>query len=215
MKQTPHTICSIPGNETLFAVVEHYLVKMVCMPVHSYDNRTGKELYISVRTTTGISVSSDKEISTELDMGLSFQGLTLWLKAGAKTFTTQETTQQIENKLNYLVPPHTSFHIYQRTYQFVTKFWFILDAWGKLWNVGGSGSNEPVTFTLNPCVNSDEIICSNDELSLQEASSEPEGLTPVTPAWKREGRECRTLGDCTEKCRSHVTKWAEKVGIDC
>ncbi|KAF9047951.1 hypothetical protein BJ165DRAFT_1610599 [Panaeolus papilionaceus] len=140
-----YTIYNSPGDEALYGVVNRYLEAVNWIQKISWKNPTKAQQTYQYSLSTSLKVTQGEEINVGFNLGATYEGMSMGLEFGAKTFKNTETTQTGTVTVSVNVPPQSELIFYQKRYDFRDNTTFINDAWGQEWNVGPWGGYTPLT----------------------------------------------------------------------
>lgn len=183
VSQVARWVFNYPGNESLRAIVESFLIDIIWVEVFSRHNFTDSPLQETVRVLTRYvvprtasifllthddrrTITSGSETNKEMNIGAAYNGLSIGFGASTKTFSSTETVSELEVTTVYTVPPQSSLYVYQRRYRFREEIWWIADAWKDLWNVCTPGGGYVLLrVPFNSYIDADERMAIDKPLS--------------------------------------------------
>ncbi|EED79647.1 predicted protein [Postia placenta Mad-698-R] len=143
------TIYNHPGDEAFYAAIDTHLLSTTWVQKMSWINDTDAEQQQTYEYATGLTITSGREITNAINLGATFEGLSISFSNTVKVFQTYETTTTQKSISEVHIPPRSSLYFYQKYYTFKSSMFFILDAWGQEWNAGSWGGYD---ITRKECV---------------------------------------------------------------
>lgn len=179
-------------------MIDRYLVDTAWVSRMSWKNETDATQVYTAASTTGLMITKGNEINNGFPLGDTYTGASVTIDHKEKIFTPTETTESRTITINLSVPPRSRLVFYQRWYKFRDSMFFILDAWGREWNVGNWGGDDK---SRKEC---EVVIMSEDYVTLQGALSGT-GTIDVDTVGHAQGVDCiKKREDCTQWCRDKL-----------
>jgi len=200
IKSGREEIYATRGDEALYAVVDTYLVDITWVSKMSWKNDTDAAQKYSYSYTTGLKVTQGSEVNNGFSLGASFKGVGITVDHSEKVFKSSETTESRTVTMEVNVPPRSRTIFYQKRYKFRKSMFFILDAWGREWNVGSWGSYEIRRKECEVEIDSEDFATLQAELDGSKA-----GTIDVETVGGTHGVDVtRKREDCTSRCKNKL-----------
>jgi len=200
IKACRELLYSISGDETLNAAVDTYLVDITWVSKMSWRNDTAATQTYAYSYTTSLAITSGSDVNNGFSVGGSFEGMGMSVGHTEKVFKSTETMESNTTTVTISVPPRSTLVCYQKRYHFRQSMFFILDAWGKGWNVGSWGGNALTKKECDVVVNSEEFATLDAELDASRTGTVDVDTVKGTPSMgitrKRE--------NCTERSKAKI-----------
>ncbi|GKU09064.1 unnamed protein product, partial [Fusarium langsethiae] len=135
-----------PDDEGLYLIHEIYSLGYRWDLIYGWDNSqmtSDHETRIEYTYATRVMNSNQDEISGKI--GLQLQGLSFEIGGTHMAISEKEITEERKETTDIKVEAGAKLYLYKKVYRFRVKTWFINDAWGKRWRVGGHGNYSPCT----------------------------------------------------------------------
>ncbi|KAH9957565.1 hypothetical protein BC827DRAFT_648032 [Russula dissimulans] len=132
------TLYHRPGDESLYAGAERYLVDITWVSTMSWRNDTAAAQTYSHTFTTELKITQGSEVNNGFSLGASYKGMSVGFNE-TRTFKSTETTESRTITITLTILPRSHLVFYQRRYTFRDSIFFILDTWNQEWNVGSWG----------------------------------------------------------------------------
>jgi len=194
------TLYHRPGDESLYAGAERFLVDITWVSTMSWRNDTSAAQKYTHSFTTELKIIEGYEINNGFSLGATYQGLSLTFNNETKTFKSTETTQSRTVTIELTVPPRSHLVFYQRRFTFRDSIFFILDAWGREWNVGSWGGYELTRKEGNVQIMSEDYATLEEEL---DGSTTGRVSLPTVSAVPRAG-ETRKRENITQRAKNMI-----------
>lgn len=133
------------GDEALSGAVNRILDEIRWVQLLSWRNDTALAQQYQISYTTELRIIEGSEVNTGFNLGASYEGMSIGFNNSQRTFTSTETVSSRTITTTVNVPPYTELIFYQKRFQFRDVITFVLDAWGREWNVGPWGGYSPLT----------------------------------------------------------------------
>jgi hypothetical protein len=184
----------------MWAAFDTYLIDITWVSRVSWKNDTDMMQTYSYSCTTGLTITSGREVNNGFSLGAIYQGVTVTIDNQERVFKPTETMESRTTTINFSVPPRSLFIFYQRRYRFRNSISFILNAWGKDWKVGRWKSQETAT---KEC---EVEIMSEDYVTMQAPSQlGGTGIVNVNIVDGVQGTNAtKTWDDCTNRCKDKL-----------
>jgi len=184
----------------MWAAFDIYLVDITWVSKMSWKNDTDMMQTYSYSCTTGLTITSGGEVNNGFSLGRIYQGATVTIDNQERVFKPTETKESRTTTINFSVPPRSLLTFYQRRYRFRNSIFFILNAWGKDWNVGGWKSQETAR---KEC----EVEIMSEDYVILQSPSQLGGMAIVnvnTVDGFRGTNATKTWDDCTGRCKDKL-----------
>ncbi len=185
--------------EALYAAVDTYLIDITWVSGMSWKNETDKTQTHTYTYTTGLTITKGSEVNNGFSLAAAYEGASVAIDDDEeRVFKTTETTETGTITINLSVPPRSSLTFYQRRFRFRDSMSFVLDSWGRDWNVGSWGSN---TLTKKEC---EVEIMSEDYVTLQAGLSGTGTINVETVGHVQVADGTRKRETCTQRCKNKL-----------
>jgi hypothetical protein len=184
----------------MWAAFDTYLIDITWVPTMSWKNDTDILQPYSYSCTTGLRITSGSEVNNGFPLAAIYKGASLTINHQERVLKLTEATSSKTMTMNLSVPPRSLLIFYQRRYRFRNSIFFILNAWGKDWNVGRWEGHETTT---KEC---EVEIMSEDYMTLQDPSQlGGTGIVNVKTVNGVIGADAtKTWADCKEDCKDKL-----------
>jgi len=198
VREVEKTIYDSPGDQALFMVHQVYCLGYRWEEIYSYVNSTNKVYKKDVEYTveTKVTTSNTDEISASI--GLQLEGVSVDIGGSHTTITEKEITSTSKESESIEVDPGTSVYFYRKVFSFRIRTWFINDAWGYRWRVGGYGSYTPCSV---------ENTVDYEVRAYYRSPSELKGTTSISVSGidsEVTFHATRKFENCTERCQNSI-----------
>lgn len=133
----------IPGDEAMYIIHDTYSLGYRWDLLYSYENDSDHVYEKKIKTVTETKVTSSDKNEISANIKLEMKGVGFGIGGSHVTLTERELTERREEEETITVPVRSSVFQYQKVLMFLVRTWFINDAWGERWRVGGYGNYEP------------------------------------------------------------------------
>jgi hypothetical protein len=183
----------------MWAAFDTYLIDISWVSKMSWKNDTDMTQTYSYSCTSGLTITSGGEVNNGFSLESLYQGASVTIDNQEKVFRPTDTKESRTTTINISVPPRSILTFYQRMYRFRNSIFFILDAWGKEWNVGGWKSQETAKKECEVEIMSEEYVV------LQSGELRGTGIINVnTVDGVRGANATKTWNECTVRCRDKL-----------
>ncbi|PPR07222.1 hypothetical protein CVT24_010165 [Panaeolus cyanescens] len=134
-----------PGDEAMYGVVNRYLEAINWVQLVTWTNDTNATQQYQYSYTTSLKVTTGSEVTIGMNLGLSYEGMSIGINGSQKSFQSFESTTTKTTTITVNVAPRATVGFYQKRYDFRDEITFINDAWGQEWNAGPWGGYTPLT----------------------------------------------------------------------
>ena len=181
-------------------MIDTYLVDTAWVSRMSWKNETEATQIYTNTSTTGVTIIQGSEINDVFSLGAIHKGASVTIDHRAKIFTPTETTESRTITVNLSVPPRSRLAFYQKWYKFRDSVSFVLDAWGKEWNVGDWGGHDKLRKECEVVIMSDEYVTLQAELPVSGT-----GTIDVDTVDHAPGVDAiKKWPDCTQWCKDKL-----------
>jgi hypothetical protein len=187
-------------EERMWAAFDTYLIDATWVSQMSWKNYTDMMQTYTHSSTTGLTITGGGEVSNGFSLGSIYQWASVTINNVEKVFKPTETKEPRTTTINLSVPPRSILTFYQRRYRFRNSIFFILNAWGKDWNVGGWKSQETAR---KEC----EVEIMSEDYAIMQSPNQMAGTAIVdvnTVDSVRGANATKTWDECTTRCKSKL-----------
>jgi len=202
IKAGREVIYNFIGKESLYAAADTYLVDITWVSKMSWKNDTDATQTYSQSHTTGLTVTAGGEVNNGFSLSASFEGIVITTNSSEKIFTSTETRQSMTTTTNISIPARSLVIFYQKRYKFRMSMFFILDAWGREWNVGSWGGYEITRKECEVVIDSEDYATLNTELDGSTTGTVDAKTVNSTPC----AQETKKRDDCTGMSRDKIAE---------
>ncbi|KAF8240345.1 hypothetical protein L208DRAFT_1384880 [Tricholoma matsutake] len=202
VKGSRETIYSYPGDESMYAAVNTYLVKTTWISLMSWRNDTDVAQQYAIEYQTELSVTDGSDVTKGFSLAAAFKGMSIGFDYQQKVFQSTETTESKTLTITVTIPPRSYLVFYQRKYTFKSKMAFVLYAWSEFWNVGSWGG-----YVLTTKESTVEIMSEDYATMSSDLNASGSGTMSVTRASGASlAGITRKRENCTEKCKKKLVE---------
>ena len=166
-----------------------------------WSNSTSSKQEHSQSYTTGFKTTTGTEVGASIGISATFEGVGISADASTKVITSDEISTTKTKTITVTVPANSDLWLYQRKYVFRTDAFFVLDAWGREWNVGSQGGYHIQHATVVSEVLAEDYVTTNKALKGQ-GTVEFKGLKQENLGTDT----TRKFENCTTRCKDTLTK---------
>jgi hypothetical protein len=184
----------------MWAAFDTYLIDITWVPMMSWKNNTDMMQTYSYSCTTGLTITSGREVNSGFTLAALYQGASVTIDNQERVFKPTETTKSKSMTMDLSVPPRSLLIFYQRRYRFRNSIFFILKAWNREWNIGRWDSHE---IARKEC---EVEIMSEDYMTMQ-ALGQLGGTATInvdTVNGVKGTDATRKYNDCTNQCKDKL-----------
>ncbi|PPQ76351.1 hypothetical protein CVT24_008120 [Panaeolus cyanescens] len=193
------TIYYWSGDEGMYACIDRYLETINWVQIFSWNNTSAATQTYQISYTTSLKITSGSEINAGVNLGASYEGMSIGVDLSVKTFKSTETTSSQTTTITVNVPPNSLVVFYQKRYDFRDNTTFVNDAWGQEWNAGPWGGYNPLTTkTSYVQIMADEYFTSSKQLPVGPGTVQCNTVSQAQKAGITRKRENLT-GACKDK----------------
>jgi len=196
--QTVKTIFYKNSTEGLFAVIESYLDRIQWTRRFHYHNDSDQPAKYEAELPTQLRYTHNESLGVNLGIGAALTRLEVSTSIEHKIFAETETTTSNTEKVTVPVDPKSSLYLYQRDWHFITKAWFISDAWAEYRTIGSGAGDDVLAVTTKQVISAPEFAAMKKPL-------EGELEIDVLQADRRRMPTIRKWGDLSGKARSTLS----------
>jgi len=186
-------------KEVLDAAVNTYLIDTTWVSKMTWTNDTDATQTFIHTFSTDFRMTKGNEVDNVYSVAQAYKGISVTIEGQEKNFDTTEK-RTIEVTLSVL--PRSCLRFYQKRYRFKDSMFFILDASGRLWNVGAFEGSNPARKECEVEIMSEDYAILKGQLDGTKA-----GMMNVKTVDPIQGPDItRRREECSEDCKTKLAQ---------